>query len=684
LAKVLNVKMRFSLEEDIYGRWPGSSLFYPGIVKDYHPHEDKYTIMFANDEGDMTIPAKDIMKKVTAESQRSPSRARSKSPGRRRRRSRSPARPKSPGRPKKTFPKIDSKSEGSVSPTNERRSRTRSPRSPARAISQRKATAKKEENVAVKKEEKLAVKKVESEKCAAIEKTNMVDVVTTFADSTVETISHSRRTEEVRMTSTSFSAHDTSSIESKLRRRPLHDDSPSVITHRMSTRSFTKSLDLQKPVEEKKSELIECDELQGTPETLMSKLLNVVMYLSSSFFHIVLLFVPVLFVLGMYITCGKKSCTLLKFPKIPKFEKLFTVESVLYMFGWFILQAVLSALPLGKLVFGPELPDKTRLQYRLNALPSFFASLAVAVALVKYKYVATTFVVNKLPALIIASFIVAFVLSIAVFIQSRYSPSSSEPSDGFFPDFVFGRLSHPRLFNGMFHVKNFAFKSGFITWGVLNMYYLLKSWASNPNIQKDNTSLVLLTTFQMWYIIKTLYYEETLLYTATLTSEKMGYLPLSMMTAACSFFCAFQARYLYLYPVALPWYCYIIPVLLQVAGSYIYTTSIFQKFNFRNDPHSAIMSGVDHIKTSNGKHILVDGWWGRLRHPNYTGDLMMNVAWSALCGFHHLHPWAWSILLFFILIGMAVNDDRKCLHKYKTSWEEYRRRVKYSVVPFIY
>lgn len=40
------------------------------------------------------------------------------------------------------------------------------------------------------------------------------------------------------------------------------------------------------------------------------------------------------------------------------------------------------------------------------------------------------------------------------------------------------------------------------------------------------------------------------------------------------------------------------------------------------------------IHTSAGKSLLVSGWWGFVRHPNYLGDLIMALAWSLPCGKH--------------------------------------------------
>lgn len=43
-------------------------------------------------------------------------------------------------------------------------------------------------------------------------------------------------------------------------------------------------------------------------------------------------------------------------------------------------------------------------------------------------------------------------------------------------------------------------------------------------------------------------------------------------------------------------------------------------------------SGLETIATATGKRLLVSGWWGLVRHPNYLGDLLMALAWSLPCG----------------------------------------------------
>lgn len=67
---------------------------------------------------------------------------------------------------------------------------------------------------------------------------------------------------------------------------------------------------------------------------------------------------------------------------------------------------------------------------------------------------------------------------------------------------------------------------------------------------------------------------------------------------------------------------------------------------FKNNSDYEVMT------TSAGKHLLVSGWWGMCRHPNYLGDIILNTAQCLPGGKYHLIILAisfknWSIILKF-------------------------------------
>lgn len=49
-------------------------------------------------------------------------------------------------------------------------------------------------------------------------------------------------------------------------------------------------------------------------------------------------------------------------------------------------------------------------------------------------------------------------------------------------------------------------------------------------------------------------------------------------------------------------------------------------------PITCLSPGLETIPTATGRQLLVSGWWGMVRHPNYLGDLIMALAWSLPCG----------------------------------------------------
>lgn len=52
----------------------------------------------------------------------------------------------------------------------------------------------------------------------------------------------------------------------------------------------------------------------------------------------------------------------------------------------------------------------------------------------------------------------------------------------------------------------------------------------------------------------------------------------------------------------------------------------------RAKPCMCVCADLRSIPTATGKSLLVSGWWGLVRHPNYLGDLLMALAWSLPCG----------------------------------------------------
>lgn len=69
--------------------------------------------------------------------------------------------------------------------------------------------------------------------------------------------------------------------------------------------------------------------------------------------------------------------------------------------------------------------------------------------------------------------------------------------------------------------------------------------------------------------------------------------------------------------------------------------------------YNTLFTDLKFIPTATGKGLLVTGWWGFVRHPNYLGDIIMALAWSLPCG--KFLKWKWTLFkLFWRLTGFEM------------------------------
>ena len=86
----------------------------------------------------------------------------------------------------------------------------------------------------------------------------------------------------------------------------------------------------------------------------------------------------------------------------------------------------------------------------------------------------------------------------------------------------------------------------------------------------------------------------------------------------------------------------------------------------------------------NHNDVLSLGFWGVTRHANYLGDLILSFCMCATCGIKNVLPYTYIIFMTWLLLNRCSRDDARCTGKYGKYWEEYKRRVPYSLIPGIY
>jgi delta14-sterol reductase len=117
----------------------------------------------------------------------------------------------------------------------------------------------------------------------------------------------------------------------------------------------------------------------------------------------------------------------------------------------------------------------------------------------------------------------------------------------------------------------------------------------------------------------------------------------------------------------------------------IFFKSNIQKFQFRDDPKKPIWGKPPKVvPTKSGKGLLASGWWGVIRKPNYTGDLIIAYSYGLPSFTIGVAPYIIAIFLTVLLLNRAKRDDGWCKAKYGDDWDKYCKVVPYMLIPYIF
>uniref|UniRef100_A0A3Q4HH35 Delta(14)-sterol reductase TM7SF2 n=1 Tax=Neolamprologus brichardi TaxID=32507 RepID=A0A3Q4HH35_NEOBR len=367
-------------------------------------------------------------------------------------------------------------------------------------------------------------------------------------------------------------------------------------------------------------------------------------------------------------------------PPLPSADQLWDPLAPVLLLGWFALHAVIYLMPLGKVRHATTFCV-------VCFPPSGFHGLCIGgvfLMLLLGLGAPLGYLFELLLPLAVCAIAVSFLFSIYLYIRSFWAPSHALALGGNtgnpLYDFFIGRELNPRI--GDFDLKYFCeLRPGLIGWVVINLGMLMKEveLRGSPSL-----AMILVNSFQLLYVADALWNEEAVLTTMDIVHDGFGFMLVFGDLAWVPFTYGLQAAFLVVHPQALSSLKAAAIIALNGIGYYIFRQSNSQKNQFRRDPTHPSVTRLETIATATGKRLLVSGWWGLVRHPNYFGDLLMALAWSLPCGFSHLLPYFYVIYFTILLIHREARDERQCRAKYGLAWDTYCRRVPYRIFPYIY
>ncbi|XP_077403124.1 delta(14)-sterol reductase TM7SF2 [Vanacampus margaritifer] len=388
----------------------------------------------------------------------------------------------------------------------------------------------------------------------------------------------------------------------------------------------------------------------------------------------------------LFLICVSRSpdAALLQWPPpLPSLDQLWDPLAPLLLLGWIALHAFLYLLPVGKVSEGLVLRDGTRLKYPINGFHSLCISGALLMLLLMFEAPLGHLFQLMLPLAVCATG-ASFMLSVYLYICSFWAPAHALALGGNtgnpLYDFFIGRELNPRI--GHFDLKYFCeLRPGLIGWVVVNFGMLMQEveLRGSPSL-----AMILVNSFQLLYVADALWNEEAVLTTMDIVHDGFGFMLVFGDLTWVPFTYSLQAAFLVEHPQALSPLGVAAIITLNGIGYCIFRKSNSQKNQFRRNPTHPSVAGLETIATATGKRLLVSGWWGLVRHPNYLGDLLMALAWSLPCGVSHLLPYFYVIYFTVLLIHREARDEKHCRAKYGLAWDTYCRRVPYRIIPYIY
>jgi len=136
------------------------------------------------------------------------------------------------------------------------------------------------------------------------------------------------------------------------------------------------------------------------------------------------------------------------------------------------------------------------------------------------------------------------------------------------------------------------------------------------------------------------------------------------------------------------WYYLVLIGLMNALGYIIYRSSESQRCEFAKDPSNPVLSHLETVSTAGNRKLIVSGWWGMVRHPNYLGELLIQWSWVlpavGSLGVTDLVPYYLPVVTTLMLMVRCTQINQRNKRKYGNAWTSYSERVRSNIIPKVF
>ena len=351
--------------------------------------------------------------------------------------------------------------------------------------------------------------------------------------------------------------------------------------------------------------------------------------------------------------------------------------TALYL-GFVAVLFVGSVVLPGRIYFGAALADGHRKRYLLNGLGLLVVVLLIVGMLAAAAPRALTVPYHLFVPLLLVANIFAFAFSVALYRHGqRNLPMKAKPGiDDLLRDWFYGVQLNP-TWAGV-DLKMFSYRPSLIGLLILDFSFAAAQYERYGHL---TGRMMLFEIFCTLYVMNYFHFEYGMLYTWDIIAERFGWGLVWGDYVLVPFFYCLPAVFLVDNLAPLPAWAAIGLTLTYVLGFWLFRGANNQKHRVKLDPAARIWGRPAELL---GGRLLISGFWGIGRKLNYTGELIIYLSFTLLCGFSSPVPYLLPAWLAGLLVHRAWRDDYRCRAKYGELWETYCRQVKFRMVPFIY
>ena len=317
------------------------------------------------------------------------------------------------------------------------------------------------------------------------------------------------------------------------------------------------------------------------------------------------------------------------------------------------------------------------MQYRINGKYVLLVSVLIWFLLGYFNIVPYTWLYETRWLGLIGA--VALGLSFSLFIVLKY-PAKRE---SFLADLWFGRAKDVQIRDGFVDAKLWFYLIGAV---MLQLNVLSFAAYHIIHVEHVNAGFLLGCAMLTWFCFDYLIFEKVHLWTYDFIAERVGF--------KLGFGCL--AFYPYFYSIAL-WFTAKLPDPGHPKWLTIFFGALFlfgwvftrganmQKYFFKTRPDRAFLWMKPEALSDGKRSLLAGGFWGASRHINYMGEILQAIAIALAPGYFGIWMvWLYPLYYIGLMFSRQADDDKLCSAKYGTLWDQYKEKVKYKIIPFIY